>query len=74
MITLALVHTGTDLQYWFLKLEMEYLYIKLIKDTSYALGPKETPIFEPTYANARWALMHCLLSVRLSVCDYTKSH
>ncbi len=31
-------------------------------------------VFEPTCANARWALMRRFPSVRLSVCRYTKSH
>ena len=30
------------------------------------------PVFEPTCAYARWALMHCILYVCLSVCDLTK--
>ncbi len=31
-------------------------------------------VFEPTSANAWWALMRRFPSARLSVCDYTKSH
>ncbi len=40
----------------------------------YILEKLATQFFEPTCANARWALMHRFLSVRLSVCHYTKSH